>query len=106
MISVAIALGTTVWLLFLLLSVGLARAAARGDLVVSRALAVERAERSPYDRVARGPRGALLARPPHGVPLPFHLAPSGVQRTLVVRAPHDDRVHARNPSARNRLARV
>jgi hypothetical protein len=46
MTAVVITLGAAVWLISLLLCVGLAQAAARGDLMRRRALAVERARRS------------------------------------------------------------
>lgn len=45
MTAIVTALGAVAWLFFLLLCVGLAQAAARGDLAVRRALAVERERR-------------------------------------------------------------
>jgi hypothetical protein len=45
MISIVTA-GAVAWLFFLLLCVGLAQAAARGDLAVRRALAAERGRRN------------------------------------------------------------
>jgi hypothetical protein len=45
MTVIGLVFAAAVWLFFVLFAVGLARAAARGDLVSRRALAVERARR-------------------------------------------------------------
>jgi hypothetical protein len=53
MTPVVIAVGAVVWLFLLLLCVGLARAAALGDLSMRRAVAAERSRRVPA--AERGP---------------------------------------------------
>jgi hypothetical protein len=53
-----IALGAILWLFFVFLSVGLAQAATRGDLLFRRALAAERARRLPMPENRRGRRAA------------------------------------------------
>jgi hypothetical protein len=54
MTAVVIALGTVVWFFSLLLGIGLARAAALGDLAMERGLAAQRGQRVPA--AERGPR--------------------------------------------------